>query len=84
MLDKRYFGGALAALLLVLCALPATAQTFRVQCPSATTLHPNDPVNPATNPIGGRIKCQQLSGGDGFATMAARRSADQQHCANTY
>jgi FtsP/CotA-like multicopper oxidase with cupredoxin domain len=40
-----------------------------VQCPTSTLLHPVEPTDPATNPIGGRIKCQQISGGDGFATM---------------
>ena len=85
----------------LLCLLPfgAGAQSFRVQCPAGTMLHPADtggntaydtitrPVdtNPATNPTGTlnikgklnplpsmanpHIKCQQLSGGDGFATM---------------
>jgi hypothetical protein len=60
----------IVAVLLVAFALPAGAQSFRVQCPEATTLHPSDPVDPDANPVGGRIKCQQISGGDGFATMA--------------
>jgi FtsP/CotA-like multicopper oxidase with cupredoxin domain len=42
-------------------ALPVSAQTFRVQCPDHTTLHPAGAEG---------IKCQQISGGDGFATMA--------------
>jgi FtsP/CotA-like multicopper oxidase with cupredoxin domain len=54
---------------LLVCLAPAitSAQSFRVQCPLTTTLHPT----PATsdNPAGGSIKCQQISGGDGFATM---------------
>jgi FtsP/CotA-like multicopper oxidase with cupredoxin domain len=37
----------------------AHAQSFRVQCPATTSLHPD----------GKGIKCQQVSGGDGFATM---------------
>ena len=37
----------------------AQAQTFRVQCPPSTATHPD----------GSGIKCQQISGGDGFATM---------------
>ncbi len=51
-------------------ALPATAQSFRVQCPTHTALHPLVPVT-AANPTGANphIKCQQISGGDGFATM---------------
>jgi FtsP/CotA-like multicopper oxidase with cupredoxin domain len=45
----------------------ASAQSFRVQCPTTTPLH----STPATtdNPAGGSIKCQQISGGDGLATM---------------
>ena len=57
----------LPALLLSLAAASAGAANFRVQCPQTTTLHPNgssvDPAHP------GLVKCQQLSGGDGFATM---------------
>ena len=53
----------------------ANAQSFRVQCPRATTLHPTENATvepPYTGPGGenGAIKCQQISGGDGFATMA--------------
>src|SRR5229473_2768961 len=70
-------------------ALPANAQSFRVQCPTSTITHPaanNDQepaytapttLTPGSNgylvPSGtanGAIKCQQISGGDGFATMA--------------
>ena len=51
-----------------LAALPAAAQSFRVQCPDTTPLHPNgstvDPAHP------GQVKCQHIGGGDGFATMA--------------
>jgi FtsP/CotA-like multicopper oxidase with cupredoxin domain len=82
------------AALLLLVALPAGAQSFRVQCPTSTITHP-DPsqtgVNNAepaykgptvfgtsspgnyqvpTSSINGAIKCQQISGGDGYATMA--------------
>lgn len=77
----------LAALLLLLFSLPAFAQSFRVQCPTTTTLHPNalpagagEPayVGPSvtgsnstpTKNVNGAIKCQQISGGDGYATMA--------------
>src|ERR1700716_2519130 len=42
----------------------AKAPSFRVQCPLTTTLHPG------TASDQGAIKCQQISGGDGFATMA--------------
>jgi FtsP/CotA-like multicopper oxidase with cupredoxin domain len=53
------------ALLLLLFAFPAAGSSFRVQCPNSTALHPL--VNGQPNP---GIKCQQISGGDGFATMA--------------
>ena len=80
----------LAALLLMV-ALPAGAQSFRVQCPTSTITHPtaaNNNTEPAyTGPttftasttgsylvpssnVNGAIKCQQISGGDGYATMA--------------
>ena len=55
----------LALAVLSAFAVSAGAQTFRVQCPSSTTMHPL--VHGAPNPD---IKCQQISGGDGFATMA--------------
>jgi hypothetical protein len=82
-------------------AVVASAQSFRVQCPTSTVTHPdpgatgvnnaepayNGPTQfsvPATAPPGttggfvmptsgtvnGAIKCQQISGGDGFMTEA--------------
>jgi len=54
------------AVLLLLIALPALAQSFRVQCPQSTTLHPKAADGTAST----GIKCQQISGGDGYATMA--------------
>src|SRR6266478_5000801 len=77
----------LGAVLLGFLALPAAAQSFRVQCPTSTITHPNAVNNnsePAyvgptytgtsgygTTPanVNGAIKCQQISGGDGYATM---------------
>ncbi len=71
-----------------LTAATATAQSFRVQCPTSTITHPtpaNNNAEPAfTAPtykgtagfpaapssVNGAIKCQQISGGDGYATMA--------------
>jgi FtsP/CotA-like multicopper oxidase with cupredoxin domain len=68
-------------------ALPATAQSFRVQCPNSTITHPTAANNngepayvgptyagtagyPSTPAhVNGAIKCQQISGGDGYATM---------------
>lgn len=46
----------------------ASAQSFRVQCPTTTALHPTQPTE--TNPVGGQVKCQEIAGSDGFATMA--------------
>jgi hypothetical protein len=79
-------------MLVLAAALPANAQSFRVQCPTNTITHPgvnnaepayNGPtqftrpttgtaqwVVPAAGTVNGAIKCQQVSGGDGYATMA--------------
>jgi len=78
----------LPILLVCLATITASAQSFRVQCPTTTITHPtaanlepayNGPTNFAPGPAGylvpnpssvnGAIKCQQISGGDGFATM---------------
>jgi len=64
MLSLFHFARLLPALLLSLFALNASAQSFRVQCPTTTPLHTGSPSVP------GAIKCQQISGGDGYATMA--------------
>jgi hypothetical protein len=77
--------------LFCVAALPASAQSFRVQCPTDTITHPaalhdnnSEPAytGPTTQAVGakgylaptanvaGAIKCQQVSGGDGYATMA--------------
>src|SRR5664279_4481590 len=61
--------------LLVSLATMAGAQSFRVQCPTSTSTHPtaanNNSEPPYNGPgINGAIKCQQVSGGDGYATMA--------------
>ncbi|MDB6091078.1 MAG: multicopper oxidase type 2 [Gammaproteobacteria bacterium] len=44
--------------------VPAQAQSFRVQCPDKTALHPGAKTDK------GSIKCQHIAGSDGFATMA--------------
>ncbi len=59
MFNTRLYRCGLATLLLCALTLPVSAQSFRVQCPLTTALHPT----------GDGIKCQQISGGDGFATM---------------
>jgi len=80
----------LPLLLISLATGVASAQSFRVQCPTSTITHPNAANNnseanytgPTTFTLGpngymvpsgsvnGAIKCQQVSGGDGYATMA--------------
>ena len=79
------------SLLVLICVVErsASAQSFRVQCPTSTLTHPvagNNNAEPAyTGPttfvmgpkgflvpstkVNGAVKCQQVSGGDGYATM---------------
>src|SRR6202051_1765114 len=83
------YRNGIVVLLLSLAALPAMAQSFRVQCPTSTITHPstNNNVEPAytgptykptavdytsgnTSTVNGAIKCQQVAGGDGYASMA--------------
>jgi FtsP/CotA-like multicopper oxidase with cupredoxin domain len=64
MFAQRIARGGVAMLMLLLLALPVRAQSFRVQCPFTTATHP-DP----TDTTHGGVKCQQISGGDGYATM---------------
>lgn len=58
------------ALLFLIFTLPAAAQSLKVQCPTHTNLHPLVAATP-DNPSGANpnIKCQQIAGTDGFATM---------------
>jgi FtsP/CotA-like multicopper oxidase with cupredoxin domain len=56
---------AIVVSLLVFPAGPASAQLLKVQCPASTALHPLS----ATSAVAGEIKCQEISGGDGYATM---------------
>src|ERR1700682_5243099 len=80
MFNHQLISRGLPAVLLALLALPARAQSFRVQCPTSTITHPSSTLHdnnsePAyvgpTTPtnVNGAIKCQQISGGDGYATM---------------
>jgi len=75
--------------ILLVCLVPAvaSAQSFRVQCPTSTTTHPTAASNnsepayvgptyagtsgypAAPAHVNGAIKCQQISGGDGYSTM---------------
>jgi len=66
--DKKPLGVLLTQALILglgfFASMGAMAQSFRVQCPDKTVLHPTpgDTSN-------GQIKCQHIAGGDGFATM---------------
>jgi FtsP/CotA-like multicopper oxidase with cupredoxin domain len=78
----------LPILLVCLATVAASAQSFRVQCPTSTITHPSALHNNNSEPayagptysgthgypaapdhVNGAIKCQQISGGDGYATM---------------
>jgi Multicopper oxidase len=80
----------LPILLVCFATVAASAQSFRVQCPTSTVTHPtaannnseptytgatvftapnNTTFQRPTSRVNGAIKCQQISGGDGFATM---------------
>jgi hypothetical protein len=79
MKNARHLVRLLSVLGLTLFALGAEAQNFRVQCPGTTTQHPNgigldasglpSTVTPAATASASTIKCQQIAGGDGYATM---------------
>jgi FtsP/CotA-like multicopper oxidase with cupredoxin domain len=74
MLSISRFVRVLPVAALVLLAWDAQAQSFRVQCPTHTALHPLVNASGQTGQLDStlpnpHIKCQQLSGGDGFATM---------------
>ena len=85
---SRKLGTTVILLVLIfVAALPAAAQSFRVQCPDHTITHPSAAKNNSEPPyvgptytglngypsapahVNGAIKCQQIGGGDGFATM---------------
>src|SRR5271165_392841 len=88
---RKPFQVWMPTLLVCLAAITASAQSFRVQCPTSTITHPSSLNNNNTEPtysgptsftlngngfyaptgkVNGAIKCQQVSGGDGYATMA--------------
>jgi FtsP/CotA-like multicopper oxidase with cupredoxin domain len=82
---------SLGTILFLVAVAVANAQSFRVQCPDSTSLHPTGggtsyytgpqassfvitpdnglPFSLPSFDNGGQIKCQQLSGGDGYSTM---------------
>jgi len=61
--------------LLGFATVTLNAQSFRVQCPTSTITHPtaannnSEPAYPSASGVNGAIKCQQIAGGDGYATM---------------
>jgi FtsP/CotA-like multicopper oxidase with cupredoxin domain len=73
-MTKRFMSTCVLALL-GFAAVTATAQSFRVQCPTSTLTHPtasnnnSEPAYTSAAAVNGAIKCQQISGGDGYATM---------------
>jgi FtsP/CotA-like multicopper oxidase with cupredoxin domain len=95
-MSRKSVGKILFASVLMIsgAALPATAQSFRVQCPTSTITHPDTTITQMVNSsepaytgpttfslgsggyvvpsgnVNGAIKCQQISGGDGYSTMA--------------
>ena len=88
---KKAFEIWVPVVLICFATVGASAQSFRVQCPTSTITHPgNNNAEPAYNgptqftrptsgsaqwvvptaaTANGAIKCQQVSGGDGYATM---------------
>jgi hypothetical protein len=91
-MSSRRAGAQLSlAVFIIVSAIPVTAQSFRVQCPTNTITHPAALTNVNAEPaysgpttftlnsngfyvpsgnVNGAIKCQQVSGGDGYSTMA--------------
>jgi hypothetical protein len=88
--EVLWWASGVLILALSALAVPAQAQSFRVQCPTSTLTHPvaaNNNAEPTyvgpttyalnsrgyqvpTGNVNGAIKCQQISGGDGYSTMA--------------
>ena len=87
---RRSYQVWLPIFLVCFATVAASAQSFRVQCPTSTITHPSNLHNNNSEPtytvpttlslnssgyfvpsanVNGAIKCQQISGGDGYATM---------------
>ncbi|MEO8306485.1 MAG: multicopper oxidase domain-containing protein [Pseudomonadota bacterium] len=71
---KRYASLVLCVAAGLALSHTASAQSFKVQCPMSTKLHPLVNAAGETGKANSKlpnphIKCQQISGGDGFATM---------------
>jgi FtsP/CotA-like multicopper oxidase with cupredoxin domain len=90
MFSRKPYHAWFPILLVCLTSVAASAQSFRVQCPTTTITHPSSLHSNNSEPsyngatifgnssggfqqptsrVNGAIKCQQISGGDGFATM---------------
>ncbi len=85
MFSRKPYHVWLPILLVCLATTAASGQSFMVQCPTTTITHPTAANNNSesiytvdsasydgntkTGKVNGAIKCQQISGGDGFATM---------------
>ena len=95
-MSSRIARTILSLSVLIVGTIGATAQSFRVQCPTTTITHPSTLNNNNAEPnyvgpttfkpvpvvgttggylvpsgnVNGAIKCQQVSGGDGYSTMA--------------
>jgi len=73
-MTKRFMSTCVLALI-GFAAVTASAQSFRVQCPTSTLTHPNaannnsEPAYTSATAVNGAIKCQQISGGDGYSSM---------------
>jgi Multicopper oxidase len=75
--NARHLVRLLSVLGLTLFAFSAEAQHFRVQCPANTSQHPSNasldtaglPTAAVATTTKSTIKCQQIAGGDGYATM---------------
>ncbi len=97
---RKSFQVWIPVLFVAFATVVASAQSFRVQCPTTTITHPTavtslqgepayngptqfnppalgvpagssgDFVTPIPGTVNGAIKCQQISGGDGYSTMA--------------
>jgi len=75
-MNLKMKGAIATAITILFVALPAVAQdsSIYVQCPNATTLHPDTDGDSATREAG--IKCDHLVAGDGISTMADEQSKE--------
>lgn len=69
MLNTQTIQRGLFAALCLMFTFPALGQSLMVQCPSSTLLHPDAAHQVPGQVYPGEIKCQEVAGTDGFATM---------------